>query len=375
MEEDLTTGLHVLESHLGSMLERVDQNSQTLRRFQAFEMKVLNLNSLSELIDHLFGEVARLFSLDLVSFSLVDEKGEIIKYLKEDNFNPNQYPGLIFFEDDEFLKFVCGLSGTPLIGSYESSKYNELFAHAEIEPESVAIIPLVRRKNYLGSLNLGSYQQERFMGGMATDFVDHMASVISVCLENYLNFEVLKRSSLFDTLTGVNNRRFLEQRFVEEIDRVQRSGDFLACFFLDIDHFKSINDNHGHQAGDEVLATVAKSIRQQLRNNDVLARYGGEEFVALLGNINEKKAIEIAERIRQTIFDLAIDCGGNQVKISISIGMSLYYPGNAQLTVSKEIASRMLASADASLYKAKTKGRNCVVSAGILGDLPNRASV
>ncbi len=146
----------------------------------------------------------------------------------------------------------------------------------------------MRRGELLGALNLGSVEPTRFTVEMATDFLDRLRQILAVCLENTINFELLRRTSLIDTLTGVNNRRFFEQRLGEEIDRAGRSGEPLACLFLDIDHFKRVNDTYGHQTSDLVLAEVASQIRSQLRNNDVLARYGGEEFVALLSSTDER---------------------------------------------------------------------------------------
>lgn len=197
------------------------------------------------------------------------------------------------------LQATFGCSINPYLGLYKTAKCADFFSINKHKPASVAIIPLVRRGKFLGAISMGSFDAHRFENTMATDFIEHMTSVVGVCLENHLNYESMKRTSLMDTLTGVNNRRFLEQRLGEEIDRAQRSVEALSCFFLDIDFFKKVNDSYGHQVGDQVLTVVAGTIREQLRNNDVLARYGGEEFVALLANIEEGMAIDIAERIRK----------------------------------------------------------------------------
>lgn len=368
LERDLTTNISILESHLDSMLDRLQSNSVTLRRFQVFEMRLLKLNSLAEMIEHILTESTGFFELDNIHFCLIDEKGELQRYLEEDGFNFAKRKELIFLKDKELLKTTFGMSASPYVGKFKSAKCAEFFSKVDKKLASVAIIPLTRRGKFLGSLNLGSYNPIRFTETMATDFVEHMASVVSVCLENNLNFEVLRRTSLVDTLTGVNNRRFLEQRLGEEIDRTQRNSEPLSCFFLDIDYFKKVNDTYGHQTGDKVLAVVAGSIREQLRNNDVLARYGGEEFVALLSNIPENMAMDIAERIRKTVKNLHIESEQQQLSVTISIGISTYTPVHEHVAPTKKIAADLIQIADQALYDAKRNGRDCVVSGGVLSE-------
>ena len=366
MQDDLSTDLSILESHLDGMLGRIHDNSVTLRRFQLFEKKLLSLNSLSEMVEMVLTDAREFFDLDVISFCLIDEKQELAGYLAEDGYKVSSHPGLVFLQDKELLRTTFGFAMQPFLGAYKSAKCREFFPNRDKRIASVAIIPLTRRGKYLGSLNLGSLDPSRFVDGMATDFVEHMAAVVSMCLENHLNFEILRRTSLMDTLTGVNNRRFLEQRLGEEIDRSQRSAEPLTCFFLDIDFFKKVNDEYGHQIGDQVLALVARTVREQLRNNDVLARYGGEEFVALLSNINDAIAVDIAERIRSRIKTLEIDCGEEKLHITISIGVATYVPSDAEAHDTKQIAETLVRSADDALYQAKHSGRDHVISSGRL---------
>ena len=360
MEQDITTDLSILESHLDGILDRVQENSLTLKKFQIFEKRLLNLNSLPEMIDHLLNDTKLFFDLDVVSFCLIDEKGEIASFLTDDGYDYQKKEGLILLEDKELLKSTFGLSPRPFLGGYKNASCAGFFPHLKKKPISVAIIPLSRRGKYFGSLNLGSFSSNRFINTMATDFVEHMVSIVSICLENNLNYELMRRTSHLDTLTGVNNRRFLEQRIGEEIDRSQRNDEPLSCLFLDLDHFKSINDNHGHQAGDLVLSLVAGMIKKQLRSNDVLARYGGEEFVALLSNIGEAKAEDIAERIRERAKDLPITYAENDIHVTISIGLSEYRPSHSPTISTKDIAVQLIHSADTALYSAKKKGRDRV---------------
>ncbi|MGX2039470.1 GGDEF domain-containing protein [Methylocaldum sp. MU1018] len=195
---------------------------------------------------------------------------------------------------------------------------------------------------------------------MATDFPGRLACVLSVCPENILNFELPRRTSLIDTPTGLDNRRYFEQRASEEVGRALHSGECLSCLFLDVDRFKAINDTYRHQSGDRVLIEAARTLRSMLRNNDILARHGGEEFVALLSTgTDDRAAIGVAERIRRRIADRAFyDKDGETLKLSLSIGVATLDPGKVRGIDAAE--SRLVEAADKSLYHAKNNGRNRV---------------
>ncbi|OHX37276.1 diguanylate cyclase [Methylomonas sp. LWB] len=366
MEEDITAELSVLESHLDGMLNRVQHNSLTLKRLQAFEMRLLALNTLAEMIEFIIDETRLFFNLDAVCLSLIDAQSEIASCLEADHYAFRERPDLVLLEQDGVFLQSFGTAGQPLVGIHRDERWSRFFPGVEKQPASVVIIPLIRRGKILGSLNLGSHQRDRFINGMATDFIEHIASVIGICLENNLNVETMRRTSLIDPLTGVNNRRFLEQRIVEELDRSQRSREPLSCLFLDIDYFKRINDGFGHQAGDQVLSLVACTIKRQLRSNDVLVRYGGEEFVALLSQADETMNGEIAERIRIGISDLTIKYADQVIPVTISIGAATYHPNLSRKLAVPQIALELVQAADVALYEAKRSGRNRVENAGLV---------
>lgn len=377
LQEDLATDLLVLQSHLDRMIELVKKNSTNLRRFKDFEMSLFNLNKFSEIIGHILDDAKKYFDLDVISLCLIDEVGEIEKLLSDEGLDCKTATGLVILKDKERLQSIFGAANRPYIGPYKSQLLSDLFPDDQRIPASVAITPLYRSGRYLGALNFGSYTEDRFVSLTVMDFVVHLGSVISICLENSLNFETINRTSYIDTLTGVNNRRFFEQRIVEELDRCRRNSDPISCLFLDIDSFKSINDQHGHQAGDQVLFSTAKAIKTQLRSNDVLVRYGGEEFLALLSNIDGSRAFEIAERIRRKVEAVMVEFNDTLIAVTISIGLSTYLPDKMALIKSDDVSSRLIQSADAALYKAKHNGRNRVESYHLSSDstLTDMASV
>lgn len=364
--DELHTELRILQSHLDNLIACVRQNDIKLHRFQKLETNLLSLNSLRELVEQTLEDTRAVFELEQVGFALVDEKQELRHFLQEDGLNVDKLEGLLLLSSAEPLERPFGKLMRPYLGAYKHEKCAALFPKLSSSGASVALLPLCRRGKLLGSLNLASPDPERFSVQMATDFLDRLSCVLSVCLENTLNFELLRRTSLIDMLTGVNNRRFFDQRLNEEIDRVMRSGECLSCLYLDIDHFKKINDTFGHQTGDHVLVEVARGIRSLLRNNDVLARYGGEEFVALLAVASEHKAIEVAERIRQRIAHCELSAkDGRPIGVRLSIGVATLDPARMEIEAPIR-AEQLIETADLALYQAKNDGRNRVVSAGVI---------
>ncbi|NJN04716.1 MAG: diguanylate cyclase [Leptolyngbyaceae cyanobacterium SL_1_1] len=159
-----------------------------------------------------------------------------------------------------------------------------------------------------------------------------------------------------DELTGIANRRYLLELAAKEFERAKRYRRSLALVMIDIDHFKMVNDNYGHQVGDLVLQKMASAAVTTLRRGDTLGRFGGEEFIALLPETALPEAQEVAERLRQTIANLAIAVSSkHSLQITVSLGLSIYLPADATLDA-------IITRADAALYVAKAEGRNQVVS-------------
>jgi len=156
-----------------------------------------------------------------------------------------------------------------------------------------------------------------------------------------------------DGLTGVLNRRALDSRLAELADRVRTDGGRLALLFIDIDHFKSINDRHGHLAGDACLKAVASAVASSLKDGQHFGRYGGEEFLAILPETNKDEAAAIGERLRRLVEGLVINAEGIELTLTASIGVSCL--GNDSSTV-----EQLVDRADQALYRAKAEGRNRV---------------
>ncbi len=164
----------------------------------------------------------------------------------------------------------------------------------------------------------------------------------------------LKEMSLRDPLTGLYNRRVLDD-FLPQLEAgVKRRGTSMGVLMLDLDHFKVINDTYGHAFGDRVLSRVASIVRNNLRKSDLPVRYGGEEFLLLLPDSTAEGAVGAAERIRQEIAREPFVFEGQTVRVTISIGVAVFPDDDDQI-------DRVIKFADLALYQAKKRGRNCVV--------------
>lgn len=190
--------------------------------------------------------------------------------------------------------------------------------------------------------------------------VDHVCLLVYDVTDVAVSREALARAnaelaqlSRTDALTGLNNRGYWEQLLEHEFNRCRRSGAKSSLVMFDIDHFKSINDTHGHQAGDAVLRRLADVLRRNVRATDVPGRYGGEEFVVLLVDADEAGARYFAERLRRSVEAGPVTHEGNELRFTISLGA-------AEWKASLAHAGQWVQRADEALYRAKNEGRNRV---------------
>jgi diguanylate cyclase (GGDEF)-like protein len=166
----------------------------------------------------------------------------------------------------------------------------------------------------------------------------------------------LEEIAITDSLTQAFNRQYFMDRLKQEVKRAHRYGVPVSLLLMDIDHFKQINDTHGHQAGDAVLVGMSCAIKDQLRETDLFARYGGEEFCIIATAMDEGEAVLLADRLRTIIARTDVEYRGTHIKITVSIGVSAWEPSV------KDDFEALIRRADAALYRAKEQGRNRVCS-------------
>ncbi len=348
-----------LETQLRKLRAEANANELKLRRAQERELSLLEADSLEALFQSLTIGLCDAFGIPESTVVLWDPEHEVRHLLAALSSGP--LPDAVRLVDSlaRFSPLYRNLHGARL-GPFES-RHARLFRRSD-RLASVAILPLIRDRSVIGSLNLGSGDRARFTQGHATDFLDHLAVIDSFCLENAVNRARLRRSGFTDVLTGWHNRRYLEVRMSEEVARMQRNHQPLGCLMIDIDRFKEVNDSLGHLAGDEVLRQVAARIANQVRFSDVAARFGGEEFIVLLPDTHERLASNLAERIRRAVSASPIRIDAEHaLTVTVSIGVAARQPGSEQTF--DEQGLELIEAADEALYRAKKAGRDRVVSA------------
>ncbi len=179
-----------------------------------------------------------------------------------------------------------------------------------------------------------------------------LASDIGLTLSNVRLRETLQELSIRDYLTGLYNRRYMEEMLLQEIAKSKRNGSGFGIIMFDIDHYKEFNDRYGHEAGDLVLSTLGQFLKDYFRESDIVCRFGGEEFVIILRDAHESEVLERAETLREVVKKLPIKFGNQTLKeMNISLGVSIF-PQHGKT------ARALIDSADEALYRAKNEGRD-----------------
>ncbi|GAB4256084.1 sensor domain-containing diguanylate cyclase [Deferrisoma sp.] len=219
---------------------------------------------------------------------------------------------------------------------------------------SLLMYPMQAHGEPVGVLCLGHRQPKAF-DRSAVEFADVLAQLAGQALLQLRSLEQLRELATRDPLTGLWNRRAFLDRLTAELSRARRYPSPLALLLADVDHFKRVNDRHGHPAGDQVLRAVAGTLRSLARETDHVARYGGEEFAILLPNTDETGARALAERIRKALEAEEIPWEGRTLRVTASLGLGVAQEGD-------DTPDALISRADQALYAAKETGRNRVVA-------------
>jgi two-component system cell cycle response regulator len=212
---------------------------------------------------------------------------------------------------------------------------------------SMVVEPLVSEGVPIGVLSVSSPEVNAFS---ATD--ELLARLLANCSVGPIQRARLERLAVTDDLTLAFNGRYLATRLVEEMERSRRTEKPLSVLLMDLDHFKLVNDKHGHAVGDQVLRVFVDRVRAATRRVDILVRRGGEEFVLLMPSTTTAQAAVIAERVRKHASDEAVVVGGAKIRQTVSIGVATWN--------GRESADALQRRADDAMYYAKQLGRNRV---------------
>jgi diguanylate cyclase (GGDEF)-like protein len=311
---------------------------------------------LNELFDLSMNVLAETLNLNQFCLMLLDEStGKLV--IQASHGMPQEIgkPGMACMEDGISWKVARGGKAV-LINDISQEKKFFYFKGSKIREGSYLGVPLMKRDGQvLGVLNAHKSRAHAFKDADLRLF-ESVAEHVAIAIDNALIYKQTRELMHRDELTNLYNRRYFFERFDREIYRADRYHHPISLLMVDIDHFKLINDAHGHLAGDAALRRLARILEKRLRKADLLARYGGEEFLALLPETNKKGALCVAEKLRAEVerTDFAADLGASQpVHFTVTIGV-------ASMPQDTENGKTLLDLADKALYFGKARGRNQV---------------
>jgi diguanylate cyclase (GGDEF)-like protein len=238
--------------------------------------------------------------------------------------------------------------------------------HIEGDVGPFTCIPIVGRGQILGMLHLrGESLRRKETRALLDSMIERLVDQLSLSLTNIELREKLENMALRDGLTGLYNRRFLDEVLEHNLAKLKRESKHAGLLLLDVDHFKRFNDTHGHQAGDEALRRVGATLTATVRASDVVCRYGGEEFLVFLPECDRGEAAAKAEAIRLAIAQTALSVGNQPIPpVTASIGLAIFPEAGTT-------RAQLIQMADRALYRAKGAGRNRVMVAEPVGLVPS----
>ncbi|AXF60416.1 diguanylate cyclase [Leclercia sp. W6] len=256
------------------------------------------------------------------------------------------------FHPDQCWAVRRGQSHPPVNGEPDIACYHLPDSSA---PHALCV-PLIAQGEAIGLLSFQNLTPEM---APSRAYLELMAEALGLALANQRLRDALLEKALFDPLTGLRNRHHLEDALRTQMNQAMHSGTPLSCLMIDIDYFKAINDRLGHDAGDQVIKSVAAIVQRAVSDKGMAFRYGGEEFLALLPGADEETAFTCASEIHTAVHNLTLRYELSEIgPVDVSIGIASY-PQHAQ-------GDNLLRAADVALYRAKELGRSRIVSFGML---------
>lgn len=345
--------------------------------------------NLDEIIETIFNEVRGLIDFDVFLLSIYDEQANELD-IRLHHDDGTRHPPARRRPGEGLLAWTIEHQEPVLIGNVRRDNHPAVHRMIVVGriPASLLAVPINFEDRTVGVISVQAYDTDVF-NNQALHLLQNFAAQIAVAVVNTRLFADLRkerqtlkekvasrtaalraavqekdvllhrleRENRRDPLTGIGNRRSLDEVLRRELHRAERFGHPFSIAICDLDHFKSVNDTLGHSVGDDVLKAVANVLRDRIRTTDFVARYGGEEFVLVFPETQYDGALAVCEQLRTLIQQDSWQPESCDLKITMSVGV-------AALDQATRTPERLLASADAALYRAKWSGRNCVCGFG-----------
>lgn len=338
------------ELQIGDRLIKTVRNSNIISKLYEGLQGLNSVLDLKETFNIAVKYVKELVEADLVTISLLHNKEHTIT--RADGFQADGLEGCKFKITDGLVgKAIQCNHWMPPTASYPDPA--PIFSRDKPMSgfKSLLIVPLCQSsQEAMGALTIASRKPGIF-GQEQRNIMELIAGQIAIKIELAQAHEKIYQMALTDGLTGLNNHRTFQLGLDNMLTRARRQTSSLCLILCDIDHFKKINDTHGHPFGDQVLKKVATTLKQSIRQVDLTARYGGEEFALILEASDEEGGLIQAERVRKSIEDLIFDSKGEKITITMSFGLASY-------PLDGDSKAELIDRADQALYAAKESGRN-----------------
>lgn len=334
---------------------KMNKDKDILDRIFFITERIVAFESLNDVFEHIVKTATMLTRADAATIRLFDigsGKLKIVKGFELSNGFLSQPPislgegitGRVVLEEKPF--------STTDVTSIGHCVNKEL---AKLEGiKAVMSVPLKAREGAIGCITVYKKSVEAFTEHDLL-LLNIFASQAAETVEKTRAIEELKRQAIFDSLTGIYNKRFLSQVLEAEIKLSLRHGHETSVIFLDIDNFKNFNDTHGHLLGDKLLADFAAILKNHLRKTDIAGRFGGEEFMIIASYADKNGALKVADKLRDTVCKYAFT--GRDKKsahITFSAGISSFHEDGA------EDYAELIKKADDAMYVSKKSGKNCI---------------
>lgn len=329
------------------LLNILRENEIVAAKFHDVESKILSVLNYRDFFEVLLSEIMVRFYLPFVWISLIEEK-EVTRLILESLGESQMLKDKSRIIKAAYFKELCGTSSAPLLANRDLPPFYGLFPeNRNYLIKSIAIVPITLDGEIIGSLNLADTDEERFHPDFETSLLERLAIKVSLCLSNVTAHEKLRFLAYHDPLTELLNRRVMEKVLKREFQRSERYGSPLSVAFIDVDHFKGINDRYGHGAGDELLRFLASALGSMSRTTDVVARFAGDEFVVVLPETGRGQTEKFLRRLDLFIRESPPEVEGNRIQFSISHGTA------STEKVEFQDHGALLKAADTALYEMK----------------------
>jgi len=328
----------------------LEKENQDLKEILEIALQITAQLDLENIVKNVAWSFVSKFKSETVTFLLpgdIDETAtQVISYRGTKQITPGiELPSLLsllaFLEKEEYSQ----IQFSTFRENYPDKAFVELLGSLAVD----MIVPLRTDKGVIGLLLLPKYADGPY-GVQEIQYITRIVRFAAIAIENSCLF----RQATTDRMTGLYSHHFFEKALAEEMERARRYKTIFSLVILDIDHFKAVNDTHGHLQGDRIIKGISKILSQSIRQVDLPARYGGEEFAVILPGVDVKGASVVAERLRKRIGESRFPCDGFTIGVTISLGVAEYIPEADQSS------SDVLHAADKALYKSKENGRNRV---------------